>query len=107
MENPLKKGIHVRDELIKFHAKYYSSNIMTLAVLGSQPVEELKKIVVDNFSGIVNKEVDIPSYSEGPYLAEHLQIRVDMVPVKDMHYLLLRFPVPDFKKDYATNVSLQ
>ena len=107
MEDPLKKGIQVRDELLKFHAKYYSSNIMTLAVLGSQPVEELKRIVVDKFSDILNKEVEIPPYSEGPYLAEHLQVRVDVVPVKDVSSLTLRFPIPDFQMYYATKVSLK
>ena len=107
MENPLKKGIHVRDELIKFHAKYYSSNIMTLAVLGSQPIEELKNIIVDKFSGIVNKEVNIPRYCEGPYLAEHLQVRVDVVSVADVRWMTLRFPIPDFQMYYATKVSLK
>jgi len=102
MEDPLKKGIQVRDELLKFHAKYYSSNIMTLAVLGSQPVEELKRIVVDKFTGIVNKEVEIPKYSEGPYLDEHLKIRIDIVPVKETRYITLRFPIPDFQKYYTT-----
>lgn len=29
-----EKGISVRDELLKFHNKWYSSNIMCLAVLG-------------------------------------------------------------------------
>ena len=107
MEDPLKKGIQIRDELLKFHAKHYSSNIMTLAVFGSQPVEKLKSLVVDKFSGIVNKKVDIPRYSEGPYLAEHLQVRVDVVSVADVRWMTLRFPIPDFQMYYATKVSLK
>ena len=107
MEDPLKNGIHVRDELLKFHAQYYSSNIMTLAVLGSQPVKELKRIIVDKFSGIVNKEVEISRHREGPYLAEHLQVRIDIVPVDDVRYMTLRFQVPDFQSQYETVVSLQ
>lgn len=31
---PKSKGINTRDELLKFHSQYYSSNIMSLAVLG-------------------------------------------------------------------------
>jgi insulysin len=31
---PKKNGINVRDALLEFHAKWYSANIMTLAVLG-------------------------------------------------------------------------
>ena len=32
--HPLELGVEVRDELLKFHSKYYSSNLMTLAVVG-------------------------------------------------------------------------
>lgn len=31
---PKEKGINVREELLKFHEKWYSANLMTLAVLG-------------------------------------------------------------------------
>lgn len=31
---PKQKGINVRDELLKFHGKWYSANIMSLAILG-------------------------------------------------------------------------
>ena len=31
---PLELGVDVREELLKYHAKYYSSNLMTLAIVG-------------------------------------------------------------------------
>lgn len=31
---PGREGLDVRDELIKFHSKYYSANIMKLVILG-------------------------------------------------------------------------
>lgn len=31
---PKEKGISVRDALLEFHKKYYSSNIMGLSILG-------------------------------------------------------------------------
>lgn len=34
VERPKEKGICVRSELLKFHSKWYSSNIMSLIVLG-------------------------------------------------------------------------
>jgi secreted Zn-dependent insulinase-like peptidase len=33
-DEPMKLGIDVRHELLKFHKTYYSANIMKLAVLG-------------------------------------------------------------------------
>jgi insulysin len=41
---PKEKGINVRDELLKFHEKWYSSNVMCLAVLGKG-----KKIKLNTF----------------------------------------------------------
>ena len=105
MDEPLKKGIRVRDELLKFHAKYYSSNIMTLCVLGRQSVEDLKSIVVEMFGSIVNKEVEIPRYSQGPCLGDHLKVRVDIVPVKDRRRMTLKFQIPDFEQYYEEKVS--
>ena len=34
LTRPRELGLDVRDELLKFHNKFYSSNIMSLAVLG-------------------------------------------------------------------------
>ena len=31
---PQELGVDVREELLKYHAKYYSSNLMTLAIVG-------------------------------------------------------------------------
>jgi len=40
-EAPAQEGINVRDELIKFYYKHYSSNIMKLVILG-KGMEPLK-----------------------------------------------------------------
>ena len=42
---PQEQGVDVREELLKYHDKYYSSNLMTLAIVGkgtssAQPVLE-------------------------------------------------------------------
>lgn len=36
---PKEQGLNVRDELLKFHDKWYSSNIMSLAILGKGKFE--------------------------------------------------------------------
>lgn len=40
-ELPKSQGIDVRDELLKFHQKWYSANIMCLAVIGKGKSKEL------------------------------------------------------------------
>lgn len=43
-ELPKSKGIDVRDELLKFHKKWYSANIMCLAVIGKGKSKKLNKL---------------------------------------------------------------
>ena len=42
----------IREELLKFHAKYYSSNLMRLVVLGKGGLDELQAMVVEKFSPV-------------------------------------------------------
>ena len=40
-EAPTRRGAHPRELLMNFHDKHYSANLMKLAILGTQPLEEL------------------------------------------------------------------
>lgn len=103
---PKEKEINLREELLKFHKKWYSSNIMTLAILGKESLDELEKLVVPLFSDVMNKHVDIPEWTEHPYGPEQLQMMGYVVPVKDFRNLNISFPTPDFHVYHKTGVSL-
>jgi insulysin len=47
----------IREDLLAFHEKYYSSNIMSLVMVGRHSLEDLERMAVENFSEIVNKKV--------------------------------------------------
>lgn len=51
-DEPLSKGVDVRQELIDFHAKHYRAPAMQLVVLGGQSLDELQALVVSSFSGV-------------------------------------------------------
>ena len=70
---PKANGISVRDELLKYHSKFYSANVMGLAVLGKESLDELEEMVVELFGAIENMNVECPSY-ESPYRKEDLQV---------------------------------
>ncbi|KAF4667736.1 hypothetical protein FOL47_003405 [Perkinsus chesapeaki] len=53
-----------RDALLNFHNKWYSANIMKLAVIGTESLDELQDSVMEKFSEVVNKDVHIPVDSE-------------------------------------------
>ncbi|CAG8555128.1 27983_t:CDS:10, partial [Dentiscutata erythropus] len=74
---PHQKGLDIRNELLKFHERYYSANLMKLVVLGRDPLDLMASWVVDKFSDVKNK--GIPR-------------QVSVKPVKDIRSLEITFP---------------
>lgn len=93
---PLEKNINTRDELLKFHDKWYSANIMCLAVLGKESLEELTNLVVPKFAPIKNKNAVLPHWSVHPYSKEKsLTKKIYVVPIKDKRNMDFIFKYPD------------
>ncbi|XP_074502935.1 insulin-degrading enzyme isoform X2 [Sebastes fasciatus] len=100
---PSKDGIDIRQELLKFHSTYYSSNLMGLCVLGRETLDELTTMVVKLFGEVENKNVPIPEFPEHPFQEEHLKQFYSIVPIKDIRNLYVTFPIPDLQKYYKSN----
>ncbi|XP_064466057.1 insulin-degrading enzyme-like isoform X2 [Ornithodoros turicata] len=99
---PKANGINVREELLKFHQKWYSSNIMAAVVLGKETLDDLMNMVVPMFSQVVNKRVVRPEWPEHPYGPEQLKVIGHVVPVKDDRSMYMTFPTPDLRKYYKS-----
>ncbi|XP_046746475.1 LOW QUALITY PROTEIN: insulin-degrading enzyme-like [Diprion similis] len=102
---PRKAGINVRDELLKFHEKWYSANIMSLSVLGKESLEELETLVTTFFSNVKNANVDLPNWVEHPFSEEHFQTKLYIVPIKDTRDLSIMFPLPDLREYFRSAPS--
>lgn len=50
----------IRDKVIEFYEKYYSANLMTLALYGKETVGELEEYARELFSLIPNKNIELP-----------------------------------------------
>ena len=94
-------GVDLREELIKFYNRYYSANQMTLALVGPQSIETMKKMVDDAFATIPNRSVRKPEDSWSgilPFVGdksiipsfEHI---VEVVPVSDLRQLTVSWPI--------------
>lgn len=101
-ERPAAEGVNVRDELIRFHGRWYSANIMCLAVYGRETLDELEALVLEKFEGIVDKAVEVPVWPAHPFLAEHRGTRLSVVPVKDTRGLTIAFPTGDLEQFYKS-----
>uniref|UniRef100_A0A673X2A1 Insulin-degrading enzyme n=1 Tax=Salmo trutta TaxID=8032 RepID=A0A673X2A1_SALTR len=100
---PSKDGINIRQELLKFHSTYYSSNLMGLCVLGRESLDELTTMVVKLFGEVENKNVPIPEFPNHPFQEDHLRQFYKVVPIKDIRNLYVTFPIPDLQKYYKSN----
>lgn len=105
-DEPLKRGVDIRQEFINFHKKHYSANRMKLVVLGRESLDELEKWVVELFSPVENKDLpqnrwdDVPIFSE-----ENLCTQVFAKPVMDSRSLDIYFPFLDEENLYETYPS--
>lgn len=99
---PKSRGISTRDELLKFHKQWYSSNTMALSVLGAEPLDKLQEIIVNLFSNIADKDVTAPEWKEHPFGPDQLKRMLKIVPVKDIRKLSVTFPIPDLQPYYKT-----
>ncbi|XP_065350637.1 insulin-degrading enzyme-like [Cloeon dipterum] len=100
VEDPKKNGINVREALLKFHRDYYSSNIMSLVILGKDSLDELQDTAVNLFGTIVNKKVALPKWPGNPFGPEQLKKKILAVPIKNWRSLSVTFPIPDMKQHY-------
>ena len=70
-DDPVERGVKIRDEFIKFYEKHYSANRMKLVVLGQETLDELESWVQDLFKDVKNYDLPklrwdgIPAYGEG------------------------------------------
>ncbi|XP_058128643.1 insulin-degrading enzyme [Anopheles coustani] len=99
-ENPRQNNINVRNELMKFHNKWYSPNIMSLAVFGKESLDDLERIVIQMFSQIENKNVKAPSWPDMPYDEDQLGTKTYIIPVKDTRSLTISFQLEDLEQYY-------
>lgn len=69
-----------------------------------EDLDELEKMVVELFSQVENKEVEMPVWPEHPFNEEHFKTKWYIVPIKDTRHLYITFPLPDLQEHYKSAV---
>ncbi|KAK7485900.1 hypothetical protein BaRGS_00022895, partial [Batillaria attramentaria] len=103
LTQPAAAGVDVREQLLSFHSQFYSSNIMALAVVGKESLDQLTEMVVPLFCGVENKSVTVPEWLDAPYGPEQSKMMVSAVPVKDVRDLAVSWGIPDLHPYYKAN----
>jgi insulysin len=104
-DSPIRNSINVLERLKAFHGQYYSANIMSLVVFGTDSLDELAKQILELFSQVPNWNIPMPMWPDNPYGPKECGVRIDMSPVADVKDLYICFPIPDTRPFYKTFVS--
>ena len=104
-ESPKEKEINIREELLKFHEQFYSANQMALCVFGSESLDELTSMVVEMFSDVIDKQLQITHYDKMPYRQCDLGRQFHVIPVKDLRSVVLKFQTPDYTAHHKSKVT--
>lgn len=103
--SPKEKGEDVIDVLLKFHSTYYSANIMTLAVLSKETLDELEALVLKYFSEVPNNGVQKPDFGEYSF-SSMVGKQYWYKPVLQRRSLELAFPMKDTYQYYKDDPTV-
>ena len=78
----------------KFNFEYFTT----------ESLDDLENLVVGMFSNVENKNVEAPKLTEHPFNEEHFATKWSVVPIKDIRYLNITFPIPDMHEDFRSGV---
>ena len=84
----------IRPDLIEFYNRYYSANLMTLAVSAPLPLDELETLVKQRFSAIKNHNATPFTDGVPMFTPNELGKEIRIKTLKESRQLTLTFPVP-------------
>lgn len=95
-----RPGHPVRADLLDFYQRNYSSNLMTLVVLGREPLDQLQRMVTERFSAVPNHERRIGPIETPLFTPGTLPRLVQIQPVQQQRTLTFAWPIDDTRADY-------
>ncbi|WP_444989315.1 insulinase family protein [Halomonas mongoliensis] len=90
----------LRERVIDFYERHYDANVMHLALIGPQDLDELEALVAERFAAIPDRGLTIPEISAPLARSETLPRRVALQSVRDSRQLRFLFPIPDPIAEY-------
>lgn len=97
---PVGRGLNVRDVLLQFYKEQYSANIMSLVILGKESLEDLTEWAITKFSDVPDNTLPRPSYGdELIYAPEQMGTLTKVRPIMVSNKLEFSFLIPSDMED--------
>ncbi|KAJ2709856.1 metalloprotease, partial [Coemansia spiralis] len=101
-----RRGLNLRQEMVRFYDQAYSADIMALAIVGNHSVDQLVEWAVAKFSGIASKGRTTPPLPRrhplGPAVLGKM---VHYETIGSQRLLTLEFGLPELRARYKTGVA--
>jgi insulysin len=104
-DDPVARGVKVRDEFIKFYATHYSANHMKLVVLGRESLDTLEAWVEEIFTKVLNQDLGQSRWNTPVYTEKELLTQTFPRPVLESRSLELQFTYRDEDEFYESQPS--
>ena len=102
LANPPEGEATLRERVIDFYHRYYDANVMNLAVVAPQPLDELEALVVERFADIPDHDLSAPTIDTPLIDTDTLPRYIERQSLQDRRQLRFYFPVPDPSDEYRT-----
>lgn len=97
LEDTAAKGINLRAELLAYYQRYYRASLMTLCIIGKEPLAELQSYAERFFGEIPadsgTGEPESRYWSQPVFLPPAFDKGVEVVPISDARSLQVAFPI--------------
>ncbi|MEY4640157.1 MAG: hypothetical protein RLZZ227_151 [Pseudomonadota bacterium] len=95
-------GLTLREALLAHYDRYYSANLMTVALYGPQALDELEAYARQYFAPIVDRQRTAPLSAEPLFTPGTLPALLSLQPVRDSRALTYTFPIPQMREYYKS-----
>ncbi|TKA83576.1 hypothetical protein B0A55_00413 [Friedmanniomyces simplex] len=105
-DDPIERGVKIREAFMGFYDKHYSANRMKLVVLGRESLDVLQEWTQELFSAVPNQGLEKLRWDGMPvYGMEEVGTQIFTKPVMDRRTLDIYFTYPDEEEQWESQPS--
>jgi protease-3 len=96
-----KQDSRLHEETVAFYERYYSANIMKVAMISNESTAQMAEKAIKHFSSIKNKNIDKPKVSQPIDFSNVGKKRIHYVPNEDIKQLKIDFTIDNNSDRFA------
>lgn len=98
-----RPGAAIREELIAFHERAYSSHLMKLVIVGREPLDVLEGWARTRFEAVPRRRFEPPRIVAPLYPENFLPARLRIEPVRDLRAISCSFAIPAVRPNHQAH----